>query len=175
MGTAVQHHESLNGFFCKYTRSIARLGKLRLAFLWIAEKPVAVQLLVESANRLWVLKVRYDESYAKCSPGIILLNKVSQYAFEKQYEAFEFLGRNEQWLNIWPHELHLFENILRFPASPATVIGRGLEVSECNIRKFQTMIAKRQSGTSWISHLRKMLVRMRPELTLSFFIFLQDY
>jgi CelD/BcsL family acetyltransferase involved in cellulose biosynthesis len=175
LGTALQHHESLNRFFCSYTRSIAPLGKLRLAYLWIAETPVAVQLLVECANRLWVLKVGYNESYAKCSPGITLMNKIIQHAFEMRYEAIELLGRDEQWLNIWPHDLHRYENILQFPISPAAVIGRGLEVSNSTIRKFQTIIVKRHSGTGLLSHLWKVLGRIYPINALSPLLFiLQD-
>ncbi len=106
MGTSMLYNSRLGTFFRNYLKDISMLGFSRFCFLRINDKPVAVQLGMEYANRLWILKIGFDENWSKCSPGIILMNEVIKYAFDKKISSVEFLGGDEPWLHIWTDLFH---------------------------------------------------------------------
>ena len=141
-GTAMKTYAPLYSFFRAYTESAARLGMLRLGIMRIDRKAVAVQLLVDCANRLWILKVGYDEQYARCSPGMLLMNWIIGHAFEEGYSGFEFLGRSEQWLEVWNPENHYQETIRCYPISPLTVVSHGIELSTSVYGRIRTRMTR---------------------------------
>ena len=155
--TSLASYAPLNRFFATYAKSAVTLGALRFAFLRINGKAVAVQLLIECANRLWVLKVGYDEAYARCSPGILLMHKVIQAAFEKGYEAYELLGANEPWIGIWKPQVHDNESIRRYPVAPLPVVSHGLELSADTFRRI-VAIAKKNKDKGVLRSLAKKAV-----------------
>lgn len=161
-GTALEIEGPLKHFFQIYAKSAAGNGTLRLAFLRINGKSVAAQLLVECANRLWVLKVGYDESYARCSPGILLMHRVLQYAFEKPYEALELLGANESWLHIWNPQVHMHESYRRYPYSPVPMVSLGLELSVVTAKKIRTLMIRKKLKGFWQELGKKARSRMLP-------------
>ncbi len=73
---------------CPSTRATQPTGprreSLRIAFLRIAGRPVAMQIAVERAQRLWLLKIGYDEEYARCSPGQLLMLEVAAAVCERR-------------------------------------------------------------------------------------------
>jgi CelD/BcsL family acetyltransferase involved in cellulose biosynthesis len=142
IGTAMQANERLGAFFSAYARRSAAAGKLRIAFLRINGKAVAVQLLVEDASRLWVFKIGYDELYARCSPGILLMHHVIHQSFERGVEAVELLGTNQKWLDIWPNELHHYQDFFLHRFAPSAIITHGIEVSDRVLSRLRTSIAK---------------------------------
>ena len=73
------------------------IGKAR-----IDDAAAAARMTVEFGERLWELKIGYDERWAKCSPGIILMHETLRYACEKQLKGYEFLGHFEPWQQRWP-------------------------------------------------------------------------
>jgi CelD/BcsL family acetyltransferase involved in cellulose biosynthesis len=148
-GTAVLVNAGLNRFFQEYAKAAARLGMLRFAFLRVNGKAIASQLLVDYGGRLWILKVGYDEDYARCSPGILLMHHVVQHAFEQHYEAFELLGANEPWVNIWKPQLHKHELYRRYPLTPLPVISHGLETADSTLGRLRTIMRKEGGGIPW--------------------------
>lgn len=126
-GTSMRSKPELERFFRSYSKATAGLGMLRLCFLRIEGRAVAVQLAVEYANRFWVLKIGYDEAWARCSPGILLMHETIRYAFEHKLEGFEFLGSDEPWLHIWTDQLHAYETHLISPFSLRTFFPLGVE------------------------------------------------
>ncbi len=100
-GSSLLHNKPLGRFFSRYARKACAQGILRLGLLTLAGKPVAMLIGVECHQRFWLLKVGYDETYSRCSPGILLINASIQYAFERQLQSYEFLGSDEPWLHMW--------------------------------------------------------------------------
>jgi CelD/BcsL family acetyltransferase involved in cellulose biosynthesis len=164
-GTALQASAVLSRFFRAYALSAARLGMLQFAFLRIGGKTVAGQFLIACGGRLWVLKIGYDEAYARCSPGTLLMHRVVQYTFDKPYEALEFLGANEPWTGIWRPELHHHESYRRYPLSLLPVVSHGLEVSNGLLARARAIMKKEQGGTPWRVLVKKAVRRLhRPRL-----------
>lgn len=88
-------------FFRDYARRTATAGTLRFFFLRIGPTVAAVQMAVEVYERLWVLKIGYDESFARCSPGLLLMAKAVEYAIGRGLRSYEFLGVAEPWERRW--------------------------------------------------------------------------
>ncbi|MFN1834128.1 GNAT family N-acetyltransferase [Balneola sp. MJW-20] len=116
-GTAIKINEALEVFFKEYASDLVRKGQLRLFFMNIDNKPIAVQLTAVHANRLWIFKIGYDENWKFCSPGILLMNYVVKYCFEAGLDHCEFLGNDEEWLHTWANETHELVNFTIYPVS----------------------------------------------------------
>jgi CelD/BcsL family acetyltransferase involved in cellulose biosynthesis len=72
-----------------------------MCFMRIDGQAVAVQLAVEHGSRFWLLKIGYDDRYAGCSPGNLLMLRSVQYAAQRGLDACEFLGSQEAWTKVW--------------------------------------------------------------------------
>ncbi|MBI1761487.1 MAG: GNAT family N-acetyltransferase [Acidobacteria bacterium] len=88
-------------FFRHYTVAAAERGILRLCFMRLDGQAVAMQLAVECGQRFWLLKIGYDEAYARCSPGTLLMLHTLRYAAERGLAAYEFLGASQPWTHTW--------------------------------------------------------------------------
>jgi CelD/BcsL family acetyltransferase involved in cellulose biosynthesis len=96
---------------------------LRLSFLDVDETPIAAQFSVEYADRLWVLKIGYDEAWSRCSPGWLLLAETMRAAFARRLRSYEFLGTDESWLHGWRTVSRKFRTVACYPASVDGVYG----------------------------------------------------
>ncbi|HTR81300.1 MAG TPA: GNAT family N-acetyltransferase [Bacteroidota bacterium] len=136
-GTSIRSISPLKKFFATYAKAAAQAGILRLCFLRVNGKPIAVQIAVEYARRFWVLKIGYDEEYASCSPGNVLMHDVVRYAFERKLISFEFLGSDEPWLHIWTDKIHSFSSLRLYPPTIPSLINLGLDSFKYMSRRLQ--------------------------------------
>ena len=104
--TAMLQDDYRRPFYLQYARAACQAGLLRLCFLRIANQPVAMQIAIQSADSLWLLKIGYDNAYARCSPGALLIRDTIRYAAETGLHTYEFLGRVEPWTQIWTKDEH---------------------------------------------------------------------
>jgi len=116
-GSSLRRRHILREFFLHYSLLASRSGILRFSFLDVDGRPIAAQLSVEYAKRLWVLKIGYDEGWSRCSPGLQLLAETMRYAFERKLDAYEFLGSDEAWLRGWITERREFRTLACYPAT----------------------------------------------------------
>ena len=100
-GSALACDRLRGGFFRRFAYAAAARGVLRLAFMRIDGRAVAMQLAVESAGKLWLLKIGHDERYAACSPGQQLMLHVAGDGARRGLAAIEFLGEEEGWTRQW--------------------------------------------------------------------------
>ena len=100
-GTALAMAEKQRRFFRVYGCRMVESGALRMAFLRIGLKIVAMQYAVQMNDRLWILKIGYDEQYGRCSPGLLLMQLMLRYAAECGLRSYEFLGSPAPWINRW--------------------------------------------------------------------------
>jgi CelD/BcsL family acetyltransferase involved in cellulose biosynthesis len=96
----LNEHPNL-AFFRRYFTLAAESRILRLAVLNIAGEPAAMQLAVECGGALWLLKIGYDERFANCTPGGLLMWEVLASAVERGLNRCEFLGNAEPWTKLW--------------------------------------------------------------------------
>jgi CelD/BcsL family acetyltransferase involved in cellulose biosynthesis len=108
-------------FFRHYTAAAAERGILRLCFMRLNGQAVAMQLAIECGNRFWLLKIGYDETYARCSPGTLLMLHTLRYAAERGLAAYEFLGSSQPWTHTWTETHQQCVSLRAYPQSPGAL------------------------------------------------------
>jgi len=116
-GSALRSNEPIRTFFSRYCETACVRGTLRVCFLDVRGIPIATILGVEQGQRFWVLKIGYDEQWARCSPGIQITMETIRYAFETGLDGYEFLGSEESWQAMWPRERHNLATLVHYPVS----------------------------------------------------------
>lgn len=117
-GSSLLQNERLGRFFRLYCSLAADAGHLRLSFLEVDGQAIAMQIGLVYGGRYWVLKIGYDEKWARCSPGMQLMMDTIRYAFENGLETLEFLGSEEEWLRAWPIVRRNYELVGVYPLNP---------------------------------------------------------
>jgi CelD/BcsL family acetyltransferase involved in cellulose biosynthesis len=129
-GSSLSQRHTLRAFFLEYVRLASLSGVVRFSFLDVGGTTVAAQLSVEYADRLWVLKIGYDESWSRCSPGWQLLAETMRYAFDNRLKSYEFLGSDEPWLHGWRTEPRALDTVAWYPASMSGLFGLATDLAE---------------------------------------------
>ena len=116
-GTAMLVDPAAGRFFTSYAAEACQQGRLRLNLMYVGEQPVAMQLAVEVGSRLWLLKIGYDESFARCSPGNLLLLESLRDSAARGLQSVEFLGRCEPWTELWTTRERRCVSLLAYPGT----------------------------------------------------------
>jgi CelD/BcsL family acetyltransferase involved in cellulose biosynthesis len=114
-GTALRLDRLRGPFYRRYAAAACEEGILRIAFLRIGGRAAAMQLGVECGERFWLLKVGYDEAFARCSPGTLLLSRTIRWAAERGVLSYEFLGSPEPWTRQWTSRIHACVLLAAYP------------------------------------------------------------
>ncbi|MEA3051364.1 MAG: hypothetical protein QOG72_267 [Sphingomonadales bacterium] len=106
-GTAIAVDRAKESCFRHYFRSACERGTLRIAFMRIDGRAVAMQMALECLGRYWLFKIGFDEKYERCSPGTLLMLHAIGWAANRELGAFELLGNVEPWIaQFWTREQH---------------------------------------------------------------------
>jgi CelD/BcsL family acetyltransferase involved in cellulose biosynthesis len=124
-GTAVSHDPRLERFYRHYAGALAERRALRVELLRIDGAAVAMQIAVEWQERIWLLKIGYDEQHAAASPGQLLLAESVADAARRDLAAYELLGTPAGWTEPWAPELRECVSVVAYPpgAASAAVLG----------------------------------------------------
>lgn len=122
-------------FYRRYARGACGARILRLCFLRIGDQTAATQFAVESDQRFWLLKIGYDEKFAHCSPGTLLMWETIRHAASLGLESYEFLGSPEPWVRLWTDNVRPCSSIRAYPARPRGLMALATDVAEAAWRK----------------------------------------
>jgi hypothetical protein len=130
-GSALLTDADRRRFFEQYTALAGELGILRLCFMRVGGHAAATQIAVECGGGFWLLKVGYDETFARCSPGNLLMVETLRYAVSRGLSTYEFLGSAEPWTQIWTDRIRPCVSVRAYPANL-----RGLETFARDVARF---------------------------------------
>jgi CelD/BcsL family acetyltransferase involved in cellulose biosynthesis len=116
-GSALACDPIRQAFFRRYAAAACRRGILRFGFLRIGGQTAAMQLGVEWGGRFWLLKIGFDEAFARCSPGTLLMLEMVRRAAQRGLHAYELLGVSEPWTRMWTELEHPCVSLRAYPAS----------------------------------------------------------
>lgn len=142
-GSALFSNERVRKFITRYSELACDRGVLRVCFLEVKGIPIATILGVEQERRFWVLKIGYDEQWARCSPGIQITMETIRYAFDNGLESYEFLGSEEPWQAMWPSFRH---NLVTLVLYPISLSGFRAFCGDC-LRVFLSRITRARGGS----------------------------
>jgi len=134
-GTALACDPAQGAFYRRYAAAACRKGILRLCFLRIGDHTAAVEFAVEAEERFWLLKMGYDEAFARCSPGMLLLRETVREAANRGLRSFEFLGFPEGWIRMWTERVRPCLSIWAYPATPSGMAALTAHVAQTGWRK----------------------------------------
>jgi CelD/BcsL family acetyltransferase involved in cellulose biosynthesis len=108
-GTAVDADPDVRRFYALLAERGSARGWLRLWFLTVNGRRIAVSYGAQYANRLFLFKTGYDPAYAQYSPFKLLTYFALRQAYSDGLREFDFLGETEPWKLEWtaatrPHD-----------------------------------------------------------------------
>lgn len=141
-GTALKRDPHLESFYKEYVRSASRRGELRICFLYVDDRPVAMQIATVADNRFWLLKIGYDAEYAKCSPGLLLMLETLEYARREGFSSYEFMGFAKAWTRRWTVKERNNVAVIVYPYSVRGMLRFGVDLGTSAIQKVKNKIVK---------------------------------
>jgi CelD/BcsL family acetyltransferase involved in cellulose biosynthesis len=121
-GTALARDAVRAVFYRQYAQAACTAGTLRICFLRIGDRVAAMQLAIEDSAGFWLLKVGYDDRFAACSPGLLLMRETIRYAVEAGLARYEFLGRSEVWTQVWTQREHPYVTWRIYPVGVRGIV-----------------------------------------------------
>lgn len=100
-GTSLLDDQAQADFYSRYGKRIAADQRLRIGFLKIDGKPIAMNIAEVSEGKMWSYKIGYDESYYNLSPGRILRVYMLQYASNIGLSQFYICGKETSTSKDW--------------------------------------------------------------------------
>jgi CelD/BcsL family acetyltransferase involved in cellulose biosynthesis len=105
-GSALATDPQVGAFYTKLAQAACQRGILRIGMLRIGDHPAAMQLAIERDGCLWLFKMGFDESFARFSPGTLLMVESLRSARQRGCNRYELMGKSEAWNRIWAPRLH---------------------------------------------------------------------
>ena len=143
-GTALATDPAQSAFYRRYAAAACRAGILRLCFLHVGDRIAAMQFAVESEERFWLLKVGYDEAFARCSPGMLLLRETVRHAANRGLRSYEFLGAPEPWIRIWTKHVRPCLSIRAYPAKACGIAALTADLVQAGWRRVGHLVGHRR-------------------------------
>ena len=97
--------EQFDDFIEGLAYRLSSAGWLRLAILYIEDKPAAAQFWFVAHGRASIFKLVYDEAWKHYSPGSILISYLMEHVIEiDKVEEIDFLTGNDAYKQDWMSE-----------------------------------------------------------------------
>jgi CelD/BcsL family acetyltransferase involved in cellulose biosynthesis len=104
--TAIVSRSDTRSFYRDVAYWAASLGWLRLAFLRLDGRAIAFQFDLEPGPTYYSLKIGYDPTYERFSPGKLLAYAMISRAVTSGCVRYELLGTDEAWKYRWTNSVH---------------------------------------------------------------------
>jgi CelD/BcsL family acetyltransferase involved in cellulose biosynthesis len=121
-GTSIRGR-GLEEFYRDLCRALGQEGWLRAVWLELDRRPIAFILGVAFGGVLYMLKTAYDESHARFSPGMVLVQHVIANAFEIGFSRVDFLGESARWKTEWATGEREHATVTLYPANAMGSVG----------------------------------------------------
>lgn len=120
-GSALRQRPALHAFFRDYARRAAVRGQLRVVSVTFGGELAAMELGVRAHERVFQLKVGFQDRFAAYSPGQLATRASIRTAFAEGVRSFEFLGSAEPWEHRWRPEVRSYSLVALYPFSVRSV------------------------------------------------------
>ena len=134
-GSAMAYSPAIQRFYRTYARMAAEQGIARVLMMRVGDKTVAVQFGVEFNRRFWLLKMGYDETYSRCSPGMLLMVESLRHATECGLEIYEMMGVRESWNQVWTEHAHEAVSLRIYAPGMRGMLGASSDVVRAGLRR----------------------------------------
>lgn len=103
-GTALLCNEADAAFVRRLVHDLAARGEAAIQVLKLNGETIATQVIFFSGSMAYTWKTAFDEDFAKYSPGILLIDKVTELVFaDPRIEAIDSCSAESSFMaQIWP-------------------------------------------------------------------------
>ena len=145
-GTALAKDAALGAFNRRYASAAAREGILRLCFMRLGGRAIAMQLAVECGERFWSFKVGYDEAFAHFSPGILLYLHLVARSAALGLRSFELLGHpDEPNKQMWRPVVQPCVTLRAYPYGPRGLVLLGSDAAQLALSRLRKLAHGRRA------------------------------
>jgi CelD/BcsL family acetyltransferase involved in cellulose biosynthesis len=145
-GSGLAHDPTIQGFYRRFSQLATEQGILRILLMKCGDQTAAVQLGVDYKNRFWLLKMGYDQQFARCSPGELLIVESIRLAVERGMGAYEFTGTPEAWTHKWTSAAHESVSMRIYAAGMRGVLGIAAETTMAAARRAGKMFLRKKAS-----------------------------
>jgi CelD/BcsL family acetyltransferase involved in cellulose biosynthesis len=146
-GTAIASQEDTKCFYTAIARWAAGRGWLRLAFLYLDDRPIAGDYALLQRGAWYSLKAGYDEEFGSFGPGALLLRDELVHCFDDPRVArFELLGHNDSFKASWADRIVERRWVQAFGRQPRGVLGWSTAATVERARLIRRWLMKRSNG-----------------------------
>jgi len=96
-GTAITSSPATARFYRDVAAAFGATDQLRISSIALDGQLVAFALCLLHGNRLWQLKIAFDEEYKRLAPGLVMHVEAVERCFELGLTAYELLGDRSEW------------------------------------------------------------------------------
>lgn len=122
-GTSIMRETGARDFYRGVTTWAARHGRLQLAVLRVAGRPVAAELdLREGDSHLYSLKAGFDPEFARMGPGQVLVASLFEELVPRGLRRYEMLGEADAYKMRWTTTTHSLRTMTAFRPSPSGLV-----------------------------------------------------
>jgi CelD/BcsL family acetyltransferase involved in cellulose biosynthesis len=144
-GSAVAKDALRGKFYRQYASAACESGVLRLAFLRLGGRAVAMQYAIQAGGSYWLLKIGYRDEVARCSPGMLLIAETIRYASAQGLASYEFLGTAASWTRIWAKEERGSVALRVYPAGVRGYAALGIDAARVGRRRLVEKLKSRKT------------------------------
>ena len=114
-GTAVAAGNAQGRFYTNVFESFCAVGAGRIYRYLFDDKVVAMDLCIEHAGVLVILKTAYDETYKSVSPASLMRHEYFRQLFDGgSIRRVEFYGKVMEWHRRWTDDVRMLYHINRY-------------------------------------------------------------
>jgi CelD/BcsL family acetyltransferase involved in cellulose biosynthesis len=116
-GTSITANPAVQRFYTLLADRAVDQGWLRLLFLAVGERRIAVSYSAVYDDRLFLIKTGHDREHHTCSPFKLLTYFAAQDGFARGLREIDFLGDTESWKQEWTPAARAHEWLFVFSRS----------------------------------------------------------
>jgi CelD/BcsL family acetyltransferase involved in cellulose biosynthesis len=121
-GSAIGCATGRTAFFRALAQRLAASGTLEWHFLTAEGRTIAGHFAARIGGSLALIKIGYDEGYARCAPGNLLFERTVERAFADEATAEVNCLTDMAWHRNWRMEQAAYERIWLFPRRPLALL-----------------------------------------------------
>jgi CelD/BcsL family acetyltransferase involved in cellulose biosynthesis len=140
-GSSLAQRPDLSGFFRRYCRRAAERGRLRVMTLTFGADTAAMELSIEAYERIWQLKIGFNDAFARYYPGLQLTEASIRAAFDRRLQSYEFLGVAEPWEARWRPDQRACRLLLSYPRTARGMVYACRDLAGAVVRRARSQAA----------------------------------
>jgi len=136
-GSSLRRNDALRHFIRELAGRFAADNALRVCFLRVAGRGVAMSILLEHDQCYWEIKIGYRESVSRASPGRLLLWETLRDAFHRGLRRYEFLGSGDGQQPDWATGSTALHSLVYYPWTPAGIWALAMDAGSRVLRRLK--------------------------------------